>query len=101
MGKEQVEKFYSLIALEDFKALLGFDDRDDKLSRYCLVTATHTIEQYCHRRFLLKIHFEDLTFWGDRIVPLSHYPVRKILAVYYQVPDQKDMVLIEPDFYST
>jgi hypothetical protein len=34
---------HSLISLEDFKAFLGLDDREEVLSRYCLVTATFTI----------------------------------------------------------
>jgi hypothetical protein len=41
---------HSLIPLEDFKAILGLDDQEDALSRYCLITATFTIEQYCKRR---------------------------------------------------
>jgi hypothetical protein len=33
-------ELYSLISLEEFKALMGVDDRDDRLCRFCLVTAT-------------------------------------------------------------
>ena len=90
---------HSLIPLEDFKAVLGIDERDDKLSCYCLTTATYTIEQYCHRRFTVKGHFEDLAFWGDRVIPLNHYPVIKVFAVYIRVTGQQEMVLVEPDFY--
>jgi hypothetical protein len=36
---------HTLIPLADFKAILGIDDREDALSRYCLITATFTIEQ--------------------------------------------------------
>jgi hypothetical protein len=43
----------SLIPLGDFKAILGLDDREDALSRYCFITATYTIEQYCKQRLLL------------------------------------------------
>jgi hypothetical protein len=32
--------------------MLGIDDREDALSRFCLITATFTIEQYCKRSFL-------------------------------------------------
>jgi hypothetical protein len=39
--------FYTLILLADFKAILGVDDREDKISRFCLITATFAIEQYC------------------------------------------------------
>jgi hypothetical protein len=34
---------YTLIPLEDFKAILGIDDREDVLSRYCPTIATFTI----------------------------------------------------------
>ena len=76
------EKLYSLIPLDEFKTILNLDDRDDKLSRFCLVTATHTIEQFCHRRLLVKKYFEDLPFFGDLVLPLSHYPVCQILVLY-------------------
>jgi len=79
---KKMRSLYSLIPLEDFKAVLNVDDRDDKLSCYCLTTATYSIEEFCHRRLTEKKYFEDLAFWGDRALPLSHYPVRKILAVY-------------------
>ena len=92
---------YSLIPIEEFITILSTDDRDDKLTRFCLVTATYTIEQYCRRRLTVKVHFEDLAFYGDYTIPLTHYPVRRILAVYMNVPGEKDMALIEPDFYST
>ena len=78
----QSKHIYSLIPMDDFKQVLSVDDRDDRLCRYCLVTSTYTIEQYCHRRLLVKKHFEDLAFWGDRVIPLNHYPVQEILAVY-------------------
>jgi hypothetical protein len=43
----QANPLYSLIPLEDFlnfqfAAILGTDDREDALSRYCLITATFT-----------------------------------------------------------
>ena len=44
-------KLYTLIPLEEFKAVLSGDDRDDKLSRYCLTISSFTIEQHCHKRF--------------------------------------------------
>jgi hypothetical protein len=73
---------HTLIPLEDFKALLGVDDREDTLSRYGLVTATYSIEQYCLRRLFLKRHFERIEFTGDLLLPLREYPVREVLAVY-------------------
>jgi hypothetical protein len=73
---------YTLIPLADFKAILGIDDREDVLSRYCLVTATCTIEQYCMRRLILKKHFEHIEFHSDLILPLGEYPVREVLGVW-------------------
>jgi hypothetical protein len=73
---------HTLIPLTDFKAILGIDDREDALSRYCLITATFTIEQYCKRRLFLKRHFERIEPNGDLLLPLREYPVREVLAVY-------------------
>jgi hypothetical protein len=73
---------YTLIPLEDFKALLGVDDREDTLSRYCLITATYTIEQYCKRRLLRRKHTDYLTFAGEHIFSLREYPVRRVLTVH-------------------
>jgi hypothetical protein len=91
---------HSLIPLEDFKAILGLDDREDALSRYCLTTAAYTIEQYCKRRLLRKKRFEFLPFYGDYVFPLRDYPVREILAVY-QTHALKEAVIVEPDLYHT
>ena len=66
---------YSLIPLMDFKALLGVDDREDRLARFCLVTSTFSIEQYCQRRLLRKKHFERIEYTGDLFLPLREYPV--------------------------
>jgi hypothetical protein len=92
---------YSLIPLEDFKALLGVDDREDTLCRYCLVTATFTIEQYCKRRLLRKKHIETLPFYGDYILPLREYPVREIMACYYAAPNSIGPEILEDDLYHT
>jgi hypothetical protein len=86
--------------LADFKAVLGIDDREDALSRYCLITATYTIEQYCNRRLLSKKRFEFLPFYGDYIFPLRDYPVREILAVY-QTHALKEAIIVEPSLYHT
>ena len=111
--KTNSKLLHSLISLEDFKTVLNMDDREDRLCRFCLTTATYTIEQYCRRQLLVKSHFEDLAFWGDRIIPLSHYPVREILAVYARKNNNEqvtinnerkveiNLVLIEPNLYST
>jgi hypothetical protein len=100
---------YTLIPLEEFKSLLGIDDREDglyfasmrntsseflpcknsktlfqppSLAAFCLVTATFAIEQYCKRRFLRKKHFERIEYIGDLLLPLREYPVGNVLAVY-------------------
>jgi hypothetical protein len=68
--------------IEDFKALLSVDDREDKLSRFCLITASFTIEQYCKRRLLRKKHTDYLTFTGGYLFSLREYPVRRVLSVH-------------------
>jgi hypothetical protein len=73
---------HSLIPLADFKAILGIDDREDALSRYCLITATYTIEQYCKRRLLRRKNTDCLTFTGEYIFTLREYPIRRMLAVW-------------------
>jgi hypothetical protein len=83
-GGSENSAIHTLITLEDFKALLSVDDREDKLSRYCLVTATYTIEQYCMRRFLLGKYADYLTFTGEHIFSLKEYPVRKVLSVHVE-----------------
>jgi hypothetical protein len=94
---KQEKPLYTLIPLEDFKALLGVDDREDKIARFCLVTSTFTIEQYCKRRLLHKKHFEQIQFCGDLILPLREYPVTKVWAVYV-LPNGN---ILEPKLYST
>jgi hypothetical protein len=91
---------HSLIPLADFKALLGIDDREDALSRFCLVTATFTIEQHCKRRLLRRKRFEFFPFYGDYIFPLRDYPVREILAVY-QTHTLKEAIIVGSDLYHT
>jgi hypothetical protein len=73
---------HTLIPLADFKALLGLDDREDALSRFCLITAAYTIEQYCKRRLVRWKHTDYLTFTGEHIFSLREYPVGKILTVH-------------------
>jgi hypothetical protein len=80
MGKEP--ETHSLILLGDFKEILGIDDREDALSRYCLITATYTIEQYCKQRLLRRKHTDYLAFTGEYVFALREYPVRRVLAVW-------------------
>jgi hypothetical protein len=74
--------FHSLVPLGDYKAILGMDDREDALSRYCLVTATYTIEQYCRRCLFVHRHSERLEYAGDQLLSLREYPVQEIVALY-------------------
>jgi hypothetical protein len=97
---ETKQDIHALIPLAEFKAVLGLDDREDTLSRYCLITATYTIEQYCKRRLLRKKQFEFFPFYGDYIFPLRDYPVGEILAVY-QTHALKEATIVEPDLYHT
>jgi hypothetical protein len=95
---------YTLIPLDDFKALLGIDDREEKLTRFCLVTSTLTIEQYCKRRLLRKKHFERIEFCGDLVLPLREYPVSKVLAVYVIGNGELGVgcgEILETEFYRT
>jgi hypothetical protein len=72
---------HSLIPFEDFKAILGLDDRENTLSRYCLITSTYGIEQYCKRRLLYRKYTDYLTFTGAYLFTLREYPIRKILTI--------------------
>jgi uncharacterized phiE125 gp8 family phage protein len=74
---------HTLIPLHEFKALLSVDDREDALSRYCLLTATYGIEQYYRRRLLVKTVTEYLDYNGDGLLLLREYPVREIAGVRY------------------
>jgi hypothetical protein len=85
------EKLYTLISLEDFKAVLGVDDREDKLAKFCLVTSTLTIEQYCKRRFLHKSYHERIEFANDEYLILKEYPVSKMLAAFLMRNEQLGM----------
>jgi hypothetical protein len=73
---------HSLIPFGDFKAILDVDDREHTLSRYCLITATYTIEQYCQRRLLRRKNTDYLTFTGEYIFGLREYPVQKVLTIH-------------------
>jgi hypothetical protein len=95
VSKDDKSTLYSLIPLEDFKAVLGIDDREDKLTRFCLVTATHTIEEYCKRRLLKKQHFEVVKCFGDLLFTLLEYPVKKILAAFLMSNEQLSMNNVE------
>ena len=93
---------HSLISLDEFKAILGVDDRDDKIAGFCLVSSTFTIEQYCKRRLLRKRHFEKIGFTGDMFLPLREYPVismnREQITVNNGEILPSDFFRVIPDF---
>jgi hypothetical protein len=102
LGIEETN-LYTLIPLEDFKAVLGIDDREDKLARFCLVTSTCSIEQYCKRRFLHKNYHERIEFANDEYLVLNEYPVSKMLAAFLMRNEElgmRNIGIIEPEFYS-
>jgi hypothetical protein len=99
IGQEAGNKLYSLIPLEDFKAILGLDDMEDKISRFCLVTATYSIEQFCKRRFLKKKHTDYHSFTGDHIFTLREYPVRKIISINSEQLTMNNGGIVDPKYY--
>jgi len=93
---------YTLMPLEDFKEVLGIDDREEKFARFCLLTATFTIEQYCKRRLLRKKQFEVVEYYGDLLLTLKEYPVSEILAVYTLGTRGQGLgnwEILEPDYF--
>jgi hypothetical protein len=80
MGNETV--LHTLVPLSDFKAILSIDDREDALSRYCLITAAYSIEQHCKRRLLQRKNTDYLTFTGEPVFTLRDYPVCKVLTLH-------------------
>ena len=92
----KAKNLYTLIPIDDFKAILGVDDREDKISQFCLVSSTFTIEQYCKRRLLKKKHFEKIEFTGDLFLPLREYPVVTISREQVTVNNGAE---IDPRFY--
>jgi uncharacterized phiE125 gp8 family phage protein len=90
----------TLIPIEEFKSILGIDDRDDKLVKFCLATATITIENYCKRKLLHKQHFEKIEYTGDLVMPLREYPVTEVLAVsLFDTSPSMAGEILEPDLY--
>jgi len=99
---QKSEPLHTLIHLDDFKALMGIDEREEKQARFCLTTATLNIEQYCKRSFLRKQYFETVKFTGNLIIPLKEYPVTEILTVYTYNKAQLILTngdVLEPEFY--
>ena len=97
--ESEKEKLHTLISLAEFKALVGIDDREDKTARFCLVTSTLSIEQYCKRWFLRKKYIETFEFYGDLLFPLREYPVNSISAVYAMNNINETGESLEKDFY--
>jgi len=104
MQETNIFDLHSLIPLEEFKALIGIDDREDRICRFCLLASTLSIEQYCKRKFLRKQYFETVPFDKCLTIFLREYPVKEILAVYLLGSGESGVGsgdLLEPEFYST
>ena len=87
---KQSKSVYSFIALDDFKALLGIDDREEPLARFCLTIAAHTIEQHCMRRLLRKKHFEHIRYLEDLLLiqVFSHADCFSVFIVKLGIGDE-------------
>jgi hypothetical protein len=94
--KVDSKTLYTLIPLEEFKSLLGIDDREDKLARFCLVTSTCTIEEYCKRRLLKKQYFEVVKCFRDLLFTLPEYPV---ISINSEKLTMNNGEMINPNLY--
>jgi len=72
---------HTLIPLGEFMSIMGADDRDGKICRFCLATSTLTIEGHCRRRLLRRRHVESVEVAGGADIPLGEYPVDRIFSV--------------------
>jgi len=98
------DSLYTLIPLDEFKALIGVDDREDRLCRFCLVTASLSIEEYCKRKFLRKNYFEVFRWTGHLLLILKEYPVNEIVQVRSEYEpsvrlEVRNDTLIDPIYY--
>jgi hypothetical protein len=93
------KNLYTLIPIENFKAIMSVDDRDEKTVRFCLLTSSLRINQYCKRRFIRKKYTENFQVSKDLFFPLREYPVTKILAVTGYQAGTGNTKLIDPIFY--
>jgi len=98
------KNLHSLITLEEFKAIMGIDAREDKTARFCVLTATLTIEQYCQRQLLRKKYFETIPFGNSLVVPFREYPVVEIIQVKSEREpsvrlEVRSEMLIDPIYY--
>ena len=94
--KADGDTLYSLISLEDFKNLLSVDDRDDKMSRFCLITSTFTIEQYCRRKLCQKTIHQVFKEWQDFTVYLREYPV---ISMSNEQVTMSNGNILDPEYY--
>jgi hypothetical protein len=96
---KQEKSLYTLIPLEEFKAVMGVDDREDKTARFSLVTSTLSIEQYCKRKFIRKKYTEGFQFPNDLLLPLREFPVTEILAVQSMRSENNKWSILDSVFY--
>jgi len=86
---------YTLMQVDHFREMICVDQRDDRLCRFCLVTATLTIEQYCQRKLLRKTHVEMLDAQYDTVVPLREYPVKEIKSIHLMTGSVSEKIGLE------
>lgn len=75
------ETLHILVPQAECKAALGLDARDDDFTRFLLVAATYTAENYLSRRILRRRHTEYFDSLGQNAFFLREYPIREIVSV--------------------
>ena len=79
----QEKSLNTFISLENFKVLMGVDDKEDRTARFGLLTASLSIEQYYKRKFLKKQYFEVFKWTSHLQMILKEYPVSVVFSRYY------------------
>lgn len=89
-----------LVPLSECKTILGLDDRDDSFTRFLLITASVTVENYLSRRLLHRAHTHYTDYLGQTTIPLKEYPVQRIDAVYADRTRQfTEATRLQPEHY--
>ncbi|GHV63930.1 hypothetical protein AGMMS49587_15270 [Spirochaetia bacterium] len=93
-----MSQLQSLIPLDEFKVVLGVDDREEALAQFCLNSATTTAESYCRRKLYRRNYADSLEFMGDYSFMLRQYPVSEVLGVW-KVQGLEASEIVEPELY--
>jgi hypothetical protein len=93
-----MSQLQSLIPLDEFKALLGVDDREEELAKFCLNSATLAAESFCRRKLYRRNYADSLEFMGDYSFDLRQYPVCEVLGVW-KLQSLDPSEIVEPDLY--